>query len=61
MGVDIHELLAFDWAQPLEEDEGVKPPVSCAEATAPFSPWTLPYLASLVDDPRHLRLVFWFG
>lgn len=59
--VTLDELLAFDWEQWLEDVDGYDPPVRCSEVTAPFSQRTLPYLVSRVEDPRHLRMVFWFG
>lgn len=58
--VGLHELLAFDWDQPLLSDDA--PPFPrCSEATAPFAQRTLPALRALAPDPRDLRMVFWFG
>ncbi|MDR6216624.1 hypothetical protein [Deinococcus soli (ex Cha et al. 2016)] len=60
--VGLDELLAFDWEQIMTCDDLTGyPPLTCREAAGRFYEVTLPYLRAQVDDPAHLRMVFWFG
>ncbi|WP_189070711.1 hypothetical protein [Deinococcus radiotolerans] len=59
--VGLDELLAFDWEQTISSELKEYPPLICREAAGRFYQDTLPYLRAQVDDPAHLRIVFWFG
>lgn len=59
--VGLDELLAYDWDQTIESGLDGHPPVTCRDAARHFVQETLPFLSAQVNDPRDLRLVFWFG
>lgn len=68
--LSLHELLTFDWDQPLVDLEPGRPDARWARSeivtyrdavsASKFVTSGLAELLKLVDDPRDLRMVFWF-
>lgn len=55
----LSELLDFNWEKPFPQPNRYRHH-TYGEAAEPLVSVALPFLQSLVDDPRNLRMVFWF-